>query len=95
MEITLKVHVTRVSIPLSMYNCALICGVQKKFEIPSCLIVQVQREFLALGDPLIHHSDIVGSSAVPEASHHSASAASFGGVLLLGSQGESDRKPGL
>ena len=43
---------------------------------------------MALGDPLLPQSDIIGQHGTAEACHHNSSAVSGGGIILLGSQGK-------
>ena len=50
-------------------------------------LVQVQREFISLEDPLVHHLDIISSRGESVPCHHSSTAVSSGGIVLLGQQG--------
>ena len=49
---------------------------------------QEQRDGLALSEPLLHHSDLLGGVQAPEDCHHTAAAASASSAVLLGSQGK-------
>lgn len=47
----------------------------------------MQREQVSLDEPLLHQLDIINSNGNAALCHHSSSAVSTGGILLLGQQG--------
>ena len=49
---------------------------------------QVRREYMALGDPLLPQSDIIGQHGTAEACYHNSSAVSGGGIIPVGQPGQ-------